>query len=372
MIARSLVVSCFCALGLAAACGGQSEDSSPSSGGQASGGAAGSSSGGSAGTVATGGAAGSSSGGSDAGGGPALGRCGDPVPAGAPTAKDPPKYSGGSCPKLVAGENTIQSSADRKFILVLPKDLKPGDKPPVIFLWHWLGGSAQGFLDKGEIQAAVDSQHFIAVLPEKKGDALFVWPVEIIQSQTRIDEELKFFDDMLACVSEQFSVDKNCVASAGVSAGALWTDQLAGSRSEYLSSFLSLSGGVGGVIRSWGKPTHKLPGLVLWGGPTDTCAGLLSFNSLSATLEDELIKGGHFFVECVHNCGHSEPPITGATGYSKYQSLWQFVLDHPYWLPAGQSPYQTNGLPKVMPEWCGVGKGSATPRTGQCLNASAC
>lgn len=64
--------------------------------------------------------------------------------------------------------------------------------------------------------------------------------------------------------------------------------------------------------------------------------------------------------------------MAGAAGFSKYQSLWQFVMDHPYWLPKGQSPYLTDGLPKVMPEWCGIGKGSATPRTGACSNPSQC
>ncbi|GMV15556.1 MAG: hypothetical protein IPM35_26500 [Myxococcales bacterium] len=365
MAGRNVAGVCLLALGLAAACGGESEEDGASTGGQSSGGAAGAS-----GAGGASGAAGADAGG--AAGAVGVGRCGDPVPPGAPTAKDPPAYSGGTCPTLAPGMNTITSTAERKFMLVVPKDVKPDEKLPLIFLWHWLGGEAKDFLEKGEIQTAVDTQRFIAVLPEKKGDVLFVWPVEIIQSQARVDEELKFFDDILACVSAQLGVDKNCVASAGVSAGALWTDQLAGYRSEYLSSFLSLSGGVGGVIRAWGKPAHKLPGLVLWGGPTDTCAGLLSFNTLSATLETELEKGGHFFLECVHNCGHSEPPMAGATGFSKYQFLWQFVADHPYWLPDGQSPYTGEGLPKSAPEWCGIGKGSATPRTGECIDPSQC
>lgn len=361
---RGLCVVLGVAFGLVAACGGESEEDAAQSGGQSSGGQ---SSGGAAGA---GGTSGGDAGG--AAGAPAVGRCGDPVPPGAATAKDPPKYSGGACPKLAPGVNTITSTAERKFLLVVPKDLAPTEKPPLIFLWHWLGGDAQDFLDKGEIQTAVDTQRFVAVIPEKKGDVLFTWPVEIIQSQARVDEELQFFDDMLACVSEQFSVDKNCVSSAGVSAGALWTDQLAGYRSEYLASFLSLSGGVGGVIRPWGKPAHKLPGMVLWGGPTDSCAGLLNFGAISGTLEGELEKDGHFFLECIHNCGHSEPPMAGATGFSKYQALWQFVADHPFWLPAGQSPYLKQGVPKTMPEWCGIGKGSATPRTGECLNPSQC
>jgi poly(3-hydroxybutyrate) depolymerase len=359
---RGVVAVVLLALGSAVACGGESEEgSTPGTGGQPSGGAAG-----------AGGVAGASGGTGGGAGAPSVGRCGDPVPAGAPTAKPPPAYSGGACPKLAAGVGTIQSTAERKFILVLPKDMKADEKLPLIFLWHWLGGEAKDFLEKGEIQAAVDTQRFIAVIPEKKGDALFVWPVEIIQSQARVDEELRFFDDLLSCVSEQFPVDANCVSTAGVSAGALFTDLLAGHRSEHLASFLSLSGGVGGVIRAWGNPAHKLPGMVLWGGPTDTCAGLFSFNSLSATLESALEKDGHFFLECVHNCGHAEPPMAGAAGFSKYQALWQFAKDHPYWLPAGASPYLTEGLPSAMPEWCGIGKGSAKPREGVCLDPSQC
>src|SRR5262249_9739491 len=141
-----------------------------------------------------------------------IGKCGDPVPTGASEAKDPPTYSG-TCPNLVAGENTITSSGNqRQFMLALPTTPLPqGSHPPVIFLWHWLGGSAQDFYDKGDVQNAVNTQNFIAVIPEKKGDLQFVWPATNLDSQPREDEELQFFDDMLACVSKQFNADKNCV-----------------------------------------------------------------------------------------------------------------------------------------------------------------
>lgn len=363
-------------LATAAACGGSS-DESPESGGTA--GTAGS--GATAGTDAGSGGAGGANTGGVAGSGAAAGSggapfsgvagCGATPPPGAAQPDPLPSYAG-TCPALVAGSNTIQSSGnDRKFMLALPADPKPGEVFPVVFLWHWLGGDAQGFYDKGEIQAAVDTQRFVAVLPEKKGDVLFTWPVEGVQSQARVDEELAFFDDMLACVGSELTVNESCVSSVGVSAGALWTDILAHERSTHLSSFISLSGGVGGVIRPWKSAPHKLPGIVLWGGPTDNCAGLLKFEDISHTLEDELIKDGHFFVECVHNCGHSEPPFAGPAGYSKYKGLWDFVLDHPYWLAPGESPY-SGGLPADMPEWCGIGKDSATPRTGVCDNPSQC
>src|SRR5207244_608253 len=110
-----------------------------------------------------------------------------------------------------------------------------------------------------EVQAAVDQQRFLAVLPDAKGDLIFKWPMTIIDSQAREDEDFKFFDDMLGCVAEQYpTIVRNCIASAGVSAGALFTDQLVGARGEYLSSFLSLSGGVDGYAKPWGHSSHKI------------------------------------------------------------------------------------------------------------------
>lgn len=255
---------------------------------------------------------------------------------------------------------------------MLPASYDPAQSYPVFFLWHWLGGSADDFLQRAEVQLAVDTQNFIAVIPEKKGDLLFTWPVENFGAQARVDEEAAFFDDMFACVAEQYSVDEQCVSSIGVSAGALWTDQLAHLRSTRLASFVSLSGGTGGVIKPWATPEHALPGLVLWGGETDTCQGLLSFETLSNDLETHLTEDGHFFLECIHNCGHSQPPFEGPSGFSQFKGMWDFALDHPYWLSPGASIYQTEGLSPDLPEWCAIGQGNARERTGECLDPSEC
>ena len=304
--------------------------------------------------------------------------CFQSPPPGAPRAKPLPSYSGGICPTLVAGLNTITTSnVQRELLLVLPSKPKSGEVYPVIFMWYWLKGSPQSFLTKGEVQAAVDNQRFIAVIPESKKDLNLLglvdlpWPFTTLVSQARMDEEHAFFDDMLACVGAQYSINKECVAAVGVSAGGLYVSQLAGVRSEHLSSFLSLSGGVGsgGVvnsyIRPWKEPTHKLPAMVLWGGPQDNC-GLLSFQSASKQLEQELTAGGHFFVECVHNCMHDETPVEPPAGISRYEPIWDFVFKHPYWLGAGLSPYQVTGWPAAVVPWCGLGAGSSTVRTGPC------
>jgi predicted esterase len=287
-------------------------------------------------------------------------------PPGAAMPPPIPAYSGGAFPPLVPGVNVIASSGGmRQFLLVVPTDLSPDEQLPVVFMWHWLGGDANAFLERGDVQNAVDQMRFLAVIPEEKGDLQTNWPYTLLDSQARLDEELGFFDDLLACAADSYPIVPHCVASVGVSSGALFTGQLASGRGAYLSSFLSLSGGTGGVIKPWNGSSHVMPALVLWGGPTDAC-GPLNFEDASHDLENGLGGGGHFIVECVHNCGHSTPPFDMIPDTTLFMPLWRFVLDHPYWLDDGVSPWITDGLHDGLPEWCAIGPGSATIRVGAC------
>ena len=162
-----------------------------------------------------------------------------------------------------------------------------------------------------------------------------------------------------------------CVTSVGVSAGALFTAQLGWGRGEYLSSIVVLSGGTGGLVKPWQGSPHIMPALVLWGGPDDSCAGLFSFVSTSQNLESALEADGHPVVECVHNCGHAQPPFTAPDGLTPYTGMWQFFLEDPYWLEDGETPWSM-GTPEALPEWCALGVGAATPREGECIETSAC
>ena len=183
---------------------------------------------------------------------------------------------------------------------------------------------------------------------------------------------LDVFDDLLACVHESFPVNDQCVVSAGVSAGALWTSQLAVHRSQYLSSMISLSGGTGGgTIRPWRTAEHRLPSLVLCGGPSDICI-VVNFQDLSNDLSANLDRDGHFLVECVHNCGHAVPPVESSEGMSIFAPFWEFGFNHPYWLRDGDSPYLETGLPGHFPSWCSIGRGTASPRAGSCSDSSGC
>ncbi len=292
--------------------------------------------------------------------------CRDTPPDGAELPPPLPIYEG-SCPDLEPGLNVIESSGEmREFLYIVPEDLQPDERLPVAFLWHWLGGDADSFLEEGDVQAAVNQFRFAAVIPEAKGDLPFRWPFTILDAEPRVEEEFRFFDDMLACVAEEVEVEPNCISSVGVSAGALFTGQLGSGRGHYLSSILSLSGGTGGTfLRPWNGSEHQMPAMVLWGGRQDFCIAI-DFNLTSMELEQDLDADGHFVLECVHNCSHSAPPFDVDMGETGFGPLWQFMFSHPYWLSDGESPYQTSGVPEDMPEWCGVGVGGSTPRQGEC------
>lgn len=318
--------------------------------------------------------------GRDSGMAPRFGTCADTPPPGAPQAPDPKPYSGGNCPVLTTGpdnESTITSSGkERQFMVIVPDDIGEDEKLPVVFLWHWLNASAHSFYERAFVEEAVNQQRFIAVIPESIGQLLSDWRGwSTLNPESDEEEEFVFFDDMLACVSEQFPVNKNCVSSAGVSDGALWTSQLIGGRGEYLSSAIVLSGGVNnpdddtnGAIREYIPSTdHVMPAIILWGGPSDTF--IINFEPATKSLEEHMQAEGHFIIECQHNCGHDEPPFEPPPGESKFAAFWDFVSDHPYWTPPGESPYEEAGLPGSFPEWCALGVGNAEPRVGgDCAN----
>jgi hypothetical protein len=113
-----------------------------------------------------------------------------------------------------------------------------------------------------------------------------------------------------------------------------------------------------------------MPAIILWGGSADVCV-VFSFTDTSQTLEQELVQDGHFVLECIHNCGHAIPPFDPPPGESGFAPIWEFPLDHPYWLEDGDSPYLQQ-LPANLPSWCAIGVGNATPRTGVCDEPSQC
>ena len=311
---------------------------------------------------------------------PELPLCGTEPPSGATLAPELPTYAGpGSCPTLETGPGTINvmetDHGPREFFLVVPSDHQAGEQLPVIVMYHWLGGDAVDFYERAEAQYAADYYRFIAIIPEgrESGDGVpFRWPFTVGDDDALMDEEFAFHDDMLACVHEQFGIDKECVSAMGVSAGAMFSAMLASRHGDHLASFISLSGGTGGsLIKPWVPAAHIMPALVLWGDRDDFCIAI-DFDQISMEMEGDLEADNHFVRECIHNCTHATPPFEHEdSNLPTYAPAWEFFLDHPYWLEDGESPYTdyvtaTGELPPAWPEWCAIGAGNATIRQGMC------
>ncbi len=311
-------------------------------------------------------------------------RCGEEPPEWVEEAPELRAYSEGQCPTLEPGFNTIESSGhERQFKLIVPEDWDGETALPTIVMWHWLQGRADSFAERGQIQKAANQVGFMAIIPDARDDLPFQWPFTTTDDEERIMEEVMFFDDMMACANEFAEVDRQCITSTGISAGALWTSQLVQHRSDVLANFVALSGGVGPsedtdldaldelpsgpesnfteAIKPWEGAEHKIPGVVLWGGSEDTC--FINFEVTSQLLQIGLEDDGHFFLECIHNCAHTKPPTNPPEGEAPMAAFWEFALDHPRWVMEGTSPYQYEGVRSDLPQWCGIGMNGADIRT---------
>jgi poly(3-hydroxybutyrate) depolymerase len=286
--------------------------------------------------------------------------------------RDPPPlptYSNGVCPVLHAGQtadtsrndNFLSGGHSRAFYLLVPSYYSPDHPLPMVVGWHWLAGNASQLIHEGEIEQAVEQMGFIAVIPEALRDADgglltygFDWPFIETAGQ---EPELQFFDDMLACVTQQYRVDPRQIHGVGVSAGALWLTLLSTTTHvNHLASVASLSGGLGQqphvLSMHFAAQDNKFPALVLWGGPTDRL--IIDFQQASTLYRDALRCDHHFVVQCVHDAGHAVPPLPVPDGGTRFSLIWQFMLDHPYGLGPDQSPYLDGGLPSSLPAWCGI------------------
>lgn len=248
----------------------------------------------------------------------------------------PPTYSGGDCPALADGAMDFVSGDDTRRVKIrLPADPTGA---PVLFAWHWLGGSAGEIIRIMDLDALAQAEGIIVIAPESRDDEAYEWA---FLDNSEDNPDALFFRDLLSCAHATWGVDLDRVHATGMSAGGLWTTWLTMYQAEWLASTAPLSGGT--LEGSYESPEWALPVLLTWGGPTDTYQ-TLSFDDANQYFSAELQDDGHFVAECVHDGGHTIP--NGATAW-----VWQFLADHPR--DAATEPY-ADGLPQGFPDWCAL------------------
>lgn len=250
---------------------------------------------------------------------------------------EPPAYSGGTCPELFDGDVDDFVTGDTTYDvkIVLPPDPQGA---PLIFAWHWLGGTANQVINQMDLDTLAEEQNVIIIAPDAGGESMFDWN---FLTDPEGNPDLTLFDDLLSCARQQWQIDLDRVYSTGMSAGGLQTSYLTIHRAEWHAATAPLSGGV--VDGYYSTPEWPLPVLLTWGGESDVSTGL-SFHDAALLLSEELREDGSFVVECEHTGGHSIP--SGSTEY-----IWQFFVDHP--MGVTPEPY-ADGLPESFPSWCSI------------------
>jgi len=249
---------------------------------------------------------------------------------------DPPlEYSEGDCPDFSEGTMSFESAGETRSLRVeLPDDPQGA---PVLFAWHWLGGTADQIVSQFGLPRTADDEGVIVVAPDSCcGD--YEWQ---FTDPPEGNVDLAVFDDALACLYEQYDVDLDRIWATGMSAGGLWTSYLTMHRADILAATAPLSGGA--FSNDYETPASPIPVLLTWGGPSDVYSGF-SFDDANQTFSSLLQDDGHFVIECVHDLGHTVP-------YEAADYLMPFLTSHPRGV--SPEPYE-GGLPSEFPDWCSI------------------
>lgn len=254
----------------------------------------------------------------------------EPTPAPRPG----PGYSLGDCPTLEAGDHGFDTAlAERRVRIDLPDE---PEGAPVVFVWHWLGGSPDEIMEYIEFEDLVD-EGAIVIAPYSSG-LQFEWAF-LAPPEDNVD--LQVFEDLLTCAQSTWNVDMDRIYATGMSAGGLMTSYLLLHEAQWLAAAAPLSGGAN--ASSYVTPARLLPVLLTWGGVDDFAVGF-DFNAANIEFSELLQDDFTWVGECVHDDGHVPPD--GAKDY-----IWEFFEDHPFDLE--EEPY-ADGLPDSFPDFCAL------------------
>lgn len=246
--------------------------------------------------------------------------------------------SDGACPDLDDGNvDLVSAGLDRTVKILLPES--GGEGKPVVFAWYPLGGSAQWLVSALDLRGFADAVDAIVVVPSAADGAAFEWA---FADAAEGNEDLVLYDDVRACLYEQYAVDLGRVSSMGFSAGALWTSYLSVHRGDTLSAILPFSGGADPVV-AYETPAGPFAALLPFGGPNDLYGGgVVDFAETTGNFADDLAADGHFVVVCDHGGGHTIP----AEGRDMMDA---WLVAHTYGEP---SPFV--GDISAFPDYCAI------------------
>lgn len=249
----------------------------------------------------------------------------------------PKVYTGGDCPAFAAGTNTFLSGGvERRVDLFLPS---VPEGAALTFAWHGAGDSASNLARAIRAQELADANDTIVAVPWS-ADAGMTFSWAILSADDK-EPDTVVFDDLLACLDEQYDIANEYVYTTGFSAGALWSTWLVLTRSEYLAAAAIFSGGVSDLTAPYQTPVNtKIPLVLTHGGASDQV--FVNFSQAQEAFADALAADGHTVFICNHGLGHTIP--------TEGRSLF---LPFMYANRFGEVNERfTGGVPENWPDWC--------------------
>jgi dienelactone hydrolase len=200
---------------------------------------------------------------------------------------------------LFEGKNSFTVDGSSRDVLVRLPNQPVG--APVVFVWHYLNGTASqmlAWMGTEDLLAA----GYVVVAPESRGLSYTEW---LVEGSPQDNPDVALFDALTATLRSQYDSDPTRLYATGFSAGGLFTSYLTMHRGDVLAATAPFSGGVPSYLYS--TPEGDVSVMLTWGGDGDTYGGF-DFGDASMDFADDLQGDGHAVILCTHELGHSLPP----------------------------------------------------------------
>jgi predicted esterase len=255
----------------------------------------------------------------------------------------------GECPNFVSGKNTLTiAGLPARGVEVRFSTASEAKNGPLVVVWH---GDDQS--PKAALEELVGSKYVAKFLadggvvavpdhdPAAKGATWFA-----SQGDFTVDDDFVVFDQLVACVRQQFGIDTRHIHTIGYQHGGFQAAHVALLRSTFVASAVVHSGGVAAAAKEQKGGLHY-PFMVLHGGETLDVAAE-PYGQASVALAKLAAQGAtpfsseHFTVLCDHGTGP-------AIATDALPATYAFLMAHPFGLLG--SPYEV-GLPADFPTFC--------------------
>jgi predicted esterase len=271
--------------------------------------------------------------------------------AGEHDAAPPPSLEAGAsvtCNPIAAGTSTlVVNGTTRSFEVQLPADTS---NMALLFLWH--GWQQQPTTFMNTIVYDVPSGQWVPFDPNAfhmplmivaPYDTKMLPPLGLDWDIVSGAVDFPFFEAMLQCIEQRFSIDTTRIYSFGFSAGAVFTDLLSAKYPHLFAATISESGVwfndppeeqlvLGGFpLMQWKwppfVPSDRGNVLLTHGGPNDQITGIISLEQASQDALPFLYDNRRTVMECAHTFGHTLDPDLTQSMY--YEYMWDHVLGGP-------------------------------------------